>query len=476
MENIQVTTLYKEITERDPEKAYKAVRGPDSYLLESCEGGEKIARYSFIGFNPAAKITAKPGKIEFKAFDPALKEVKIAEKNPLKALRGLMEGFTLKTPALSRFFGGFVGYVSYDIIRCFTELETNTVDDLKEPMCELVLAKNNVIFDHIRKKAYVLSHEFMKKGSKVDEKETRASLDRIAEQISCADNANPAKKDTNCQHKLSTFSSNITRDKFEENVRRAIEYIRAGDIFQVVLSQRLETEYNGDVFNVYKNLKKINPSPYMYCLDFGDRKIVGSSPEMLARVEKRRVETYPIAGTRPRGRTRKEDLALEKEMLEDEKERAEHVMLVDLGRNDVGRVAEFGTVNVSKFMDVEKFSHVQHMVSEVTGRLRTGMDEFDALESIFPAGTVSGAPKVRAMEIIEELETTRRGIYAGAIGYFSFNGNMDTAISIRTIIFEKYRAYIQAGAGIVADSKPEAEFQETLNKAKGLLKALETAR
>jgi len=267
----------------------------------------------------------------------------------------------------------------------------------------------------------------------------------------------------------------MKQSEYEQNVRRAKEYIEAGDIFQVVLSQRLETRFSGDVLRVYRILKRINPSPYMYCLDFGDRKIVGSSPEMLVRVENRTVMTYPIAGTRPRGKTPEEDTRLEKDMLTDVKERAEHVMLVDLGRNDVGRVAEYGSVRVTKFMGVEKYSHVQHMVSEVEGRIMPGMDEFDAFKSIFPAGTVSGAPKVRAMEIIDELEKDCRGIYAGAVGYFSFNHNMDMAISIRTIIVEKDTAYIQAGAGIVADSIPEREYQESLNKAQGLLKTLEEA-
>ena len=298
-------------------------------------------------------------------------------------------------------------------------------------------------------------------------------IDKELREIASEFPESPTLREGETQKNLKNFSSNITRKEFMSNVEVARDYIYSGDIVQVVLSQRLETESTGDKFLIYRNLKEINPSPYMYYLDFGVRKIVGSSPEMLARVEGRRVETYPIAGTRPRGKTPEEDEKLEREMLADEKERAEHVMLVDLGRNDVGRVAKYGTVKVTKFMEVEKYSHVQHMVSEVTGELKRGMDEFDAFQSIFPAGTVSGAPKVRAMEIIDELEPTKRGIYSGAVGYFSFNGNIDTAITIRTIVFERDKAYIQAGAGIVADSKPENEYIETMNKAKGMLKALE---
>ncbi len=255
-------------------------------------------------------------------------------------------------------------------------------------------------------------------------------------------------------------------------MKRAKEYIYAGEIFQVVLSQRFEVPFSGDPFEVYLALKKINPSPYMYCLELEDKAIVGSSPEILVRVEGRKVVTRPIAGTRPRGKDVVEDEALAREMLNDEKERAEHVMLVDLGRNDIGKVARFGSVTVDEFMSIEKYSHVQHMVSNVVGELREDKDAFDALEACFPAGTVSGAPKVRAMQIIEELEPTRRGIYAGAVGYFSFSGDMDFAIAIRTIVFQNGKAYVQAGAGIVADSVPEREYEETRNKGRGMLRAI----
>ncbi len=473
-----VTQIYKEIELKDPQEAYMRIRGKDTYLLESSEGGNKVARYSFIGFNPAAKITGRNGKIIVETKNPVLKALEISKTTPLEAIKAFMQQIRLNKPAPARFFGGLVGYVSYDIIRYYINLPGNTIDDLGEPDCEFVISGNNLIFDHKVGKTYLVSQIFSleKNLTRSSMLEALENLNKTAEELLKSDyKAREAILKKPCQHKLSTFSSNLKQSEYEENVRRAKEYIRAGDIFQVVLSQRLETPFMGDVFMVYKTLKRINPSPYMYCLEFGERKIVGSSPEMLARVEEKEVMTFPIAGTRPRGKTPEDDLRLEKEMLADDKERSEHVMLVDLGRNDVGRVADYGSVKVTKFMSVEKYSHVQHMVSEVTGRLRTGMGVFDAFKSIFPAGTVSGAPKVRAMEIIEELEKTHRGVYAGAIGYFSFNQNMDMAISIRTIIFEKDKAYIQAGAGIVADSDPVTEFQESLNKANGLLKALAEA-
>ncbi len=495
---MNIIPIYIKINENNPELIYNSVRGGNTYLLESSEGSEKIARYSFIGFNPAAKLTIEDSKIKFQIFDDSLK-LKAIGKNPIEVMRNLTNQLKLKSNPEFRFFGGFVGYFSYDTMRYFIDLRGQN-NDLRGPDCEFVLAKNNIIFDHKKRETYLVSYEFSDVGD-ISRGEVVKELEKISDEISpskkilqskilirklcfrssetfglgltrntlyCDKNIEEIEKDKNKEK----FRSNMTKKEFMENVKKAKRYIYDGDIFQVVLSQRFETEFTGDKFEVYRKLKLINPSPYMYYLDFGDRKIVGSSPEMLVRVEKRRVETYPIAGTRPRGRNLEEDKKLETEMLRDEKERAEHLMLVDLGRNDIGRVAEFNSVEVTKFMDVEKYSHVQHMVSEVTGRLRRDKDEFDALRSIFPAGTVSGAPKVRAMEIINELEPTRRGIYAGCVGYLSFNHNLDMAITIRTIIFEKDKAYIQAGAGIVADSKPEKEYQETVNKAMGMMRAL----
>lgn len=474
---INVIPIYKEINpirnngikERGPEAVYMAVRSKNTYLLESAEGGEKVARYSFIGFNPVAKLEIKNGKIKFKVFDSNLRKLKLKGKDPVEIIKNLISQVEFKGKPLARFFGGFVGYFSYDLVRYFLNLKGKAGDVLKEPDCEFVLTKNNIIFDHKEKKTYLISHQFLLPDQKINKKNIFTDLEKISKAIlSFSQSSNLIKKEGR-----NNFLSNISKREFKENVKKAKKYILAGDIFQVVLSQRLETNFKGDKFQVYLNLKRINPSPYMYYLDFGQRKLVGSSPEMLVRVENRKIETYPIAGTRPRGRNLKEDKELEREVLNDEKERAEHIMLVDLARNDLGKVAKFGSVKVKRLMKVEKYSHVQHLVSEVIGELREGEDEFSIFKSIFPAGTVTGAPKVRAMEIIDELESTKRGIYAGAVGYFSFNRNLDTAITIRTIIFEKNKAYIQAGAGIVADSKPEKEYQEAMNKAQAMLKALE---
>ena len=462
---IKVTPVSVEIGLKDPDAAYAAVRGPDTYLLESAEGGEKVARYSFIGFNPVARVTIKGKRIRFETGDPQLRDLRLTCDDPLSILRNILSQFEVAKYGEARFFGGLVGYYSYDLIRHYINLEEKP-DDLNEPDCELILAKNNIIFDHAAKKTYLTQNEF----GRFDDSAAREGLEQISKEL--LKKSKITKLAAGKRRRLVT-KSNMAEKRFHRMVRSAVRYIKAGDIIQAVLSQRFETEFDGDSFEVFRNLKKINPSPYMYHLDFGGRKIVGSSPEMLARVEGRKVLTYPIAGTRPRGSDKTEDSRLETELLKDKKERAEHLMLVDLGRNDIGRVARFGTVKVNKFMSVEKYSHVQHLVSEVEGELKGGLDCFGALESIFPAGTVSGAPKVRAMEIINELEPCRRGIYAGCVGYFGFNGNMDTAITIRTAVFESKKAYVQAGAGIVADSRPEKEYKETVNKAKGILKALE---
>jgi anthranilate synthase component 1 len=478
MEKIRIISSSTEIDLKNPPEAYRAIKGPNTYLLESTEGSDRVARYSFIGYNPKAKITAKGAKVEYSASVPELRKIDVLGETPLKILKNTMKQFeNTYTETKLRFCGGFVGYLSYDYIRSKIELGNRSTDDLDQPDAEFVLTGNNIIFDHFEGKTYLLIHDFLR-GKDVSDKEKIEKALKTAElELLHRIKEN---KGNNYIKKLKTSYyeplSNTKKDDFVANVNKAKEYIRAGDIFQVVLSQRFSVPFRGDDFRIYSVLKKINPSPYMYFLDFGERKVIGSSPEMLVRVEGRRVETYPIAGTKPRGKTHEEDLFFEKVMCSDEKELAEHVMLVDLGRNDLGRVSKYGSVKVERFMDVEKYSHVQHMVSQVSGVLREECDEFDALDAVFPAGTVSGAPKVRAMEIIEELEPTHRGIYAGAIGYFSFNHNLDTAISIRTIILEKDRAYIQAGAGIVADSNPESEFQETINKASGLLKALKEAQ
>ncbi|MFH0860331.1 MAG: anthranilate synthase component I [Candidatus Altiarchaeota archaeon] len=447
--------------ELDPLYVYSQFKGKNTYILESVEGGEKVARYSIIGLNPKLRLRIKEGKADCKT-DLKLKLGR--EKNPLNTLRKVSHSFSLKEGTKTRFTGGLVGYFSYDMVRYAYDIGDSAEDDLHHPDCEYVMAGNNIIFDHVKKEIHVTANVIG------DDDSTLGKMDDAYETIL---NLPLGKKvyERPSSRKID-FQSNMTEHEYKESVKSAKEYIKAGDIFQVVLSQRLSAEYDEDPLRAYSFLKRINPSPYMYFLDFGDRKVAGSSPEMLARVEDGRVWTHPIAGTRPRGKTIREDQKLEREMLKDRKERAEHLMLVDLGRNDVGRVADFGTVNVKRFMKVEKYSHVQHIVSEVMGEMRDDRDEFDALISIFPAGTVSGAPKVRAMEIIEELEPTRRGIYAGSVGYFSYNRNMDTAIAIRTIVFDKKRAYAQSGGGIVADSKPQKEYMEARNKAKALLKAI----
>ena len=477
MEKIKIISSSTEIDLKNPQEAYRAIKGPNTYLLESTEGSDRVARYSFIGYNPKAKITAKGSKVDYSATVPELKKMDVYGETPLKILKNTMKqfdnsGITTKL----RFCGGFVGYLSYDYIRSKIKLENRSTDDLDQPDAEFVLAGNNIIFDHFEGKAYLLIHNFLGRKDVLDKEKIEKELKNTKIELFHRINDNKGKNIIKKQ-KTSHYEplSNTKKQDFITNVNKAKEYIRAGDIFQVVLSQRFTVPFHGDDFRIYSMLKNINPSPYMYYLDFGERKVIGSSPEMLVRVEGRRVETYPIAGTKPRGKTHEADLFLEKAMCSDEKEKSEHVMLVDLGRNDLGRVSKYGSVKVERFMDVEKYSHVQHMVSQVSGILREDCDEFDALDAVFPAGTVSGAPKVRAMEIIEGLEPTRRGVYAGAIGYFSFNHNLDTAISIRTVILEKYKAYIQAGAGIVADSNPESEFQETINKASGLIKALKEA-
>ena len=485
---------YEEIPFANPSSLYGILRTEEggSYLLESREGSDKLARYSIIGFDPAFKFSVKDGILKTKTYDAFLaKKMKNAAKeyetkNPLNLIKVFFGDLEIVGGIKrERFIGGFVGYLSYDYIRYFVDVGGSTVDALKQPDCEFLLTKKNIIVDHKAKKAFLLCNEFFD--------DENLSFERQSLSI---DFSNVEKRDLQKQILFkdlsSDFTSNIEKGEYERGVRAAKEYIRAGDILQVVLSQRLEADFdsgtatdgNTRAFEFYNRLSEVNPSPYMYFLDFGDRKIVGASPEMLVKVEAaglnragnrnrgRKVEGCPIAGTRRRGINEEEDKRLEEEMLNDEKERAEHLMLVDLSRNDIGKVSGFGTVKATRFMYPEKYSHVQHIVTDVVGELRTDKDEFDALEATFPAGTVSGAPKVRAMEIIEELEPTRRGIYAGCVGYFSFNRSMDTAITIRTAVFEHGKVYLQAGAGIVADSDPEREYKETMSKCAALLECM----
>lgn len=444
----------------------KVCREQFTYLLESVEGGENLARYSFIGLEPFVRYQCRRG-VGVIEDDNGRQE---AIGDPLDVLKDIMDNYRApKIDGLPRFYGGAVGYFGYDLIRYIEDIPTHTVDDLGLPDCHFVLTRLVLIFDHVKHKVKIVVNT--EPGS-----DPGAAYALAVQRINAIKNLiHEAPGTVNAANRVagsSKYLSNMTREEFMAKVERAKEYIRAGDVFQVVLSQRLTMPLQGDPFDIYRNLRTVNPAPYLYYLNFGGTVIIGSSPEMLIRVEDGIVQTCPIAGTRPRGQSREEDLGLEEELLADAKEKAEHLMLVDLGRNDVGRVCKYGSVNVRAFMGVERYSHVMHLVSNVSGRLKNGLTAYDALKACFPAGTVSGAPKVRAMEIIEELEPTRRGVYAGAIGYFGFTGNMDTCITIRTILVHNGKTYVQAGAGIVADSNPEKEYDETINKAKALLETL----
>ncbi|MFH1774059.1 MAG: anthranilate synthase component I [Methanobacteriota archaeon] len=460
---IPLVKVAKSLVKCKPADVYAALRKSSKYsfLLESAIVGEKIARYSFLGSSPQKIIRLKDGSINGSAV-----------KNPMKALRKILKYKTQRNK-LPRFFGGLLGYFSYDMVRYFEDIGSAAKDDLKQNDAEFMFVKDLIVFDHWREEVLLISNLVLENEKNI-EKEFKKAQKKISELEKILREAKPQKplhSEGLSSGKKIDIKSNFAN--FEEAVRKVKEYIYAGDIFQAVLSQRFECEVNADPLNIYLLLKEINPSPYMYFLEFDKLKIIGSSPEILVKVDNGKVVVRPIAGTRPRGSNVVEDEQLAREMLNDPKERAEHVMLVDLGRNDIGKVSKFGSVCVDEFMAVEKYSHVQHIVSNVVGELQEGKDSFDALEASFPAGTVSGAPKVRAMQIIEELEPSRRGIYAGSVGYFCFDLNMDFAITIRTIIIQNGRAYIQAGAGIVADSVPEREYQETVNKAKALLKAIE---
>jgi len=471
--------IYREIVAdlETPVSAYlKIARSPYSFLLESVEGGERLARYSFIGTEPYLVLRAGEERV-----DPLLSIAKELDKYRL-----------VSVPGLPPFHGGAVGYLAYETVRHFEELPSPDADPLGLMESLFMFADSVLVFDHLTHKIKVVSHAHLDDGN-VAEAYQRAvtRIDSLVERLN-----QPLQQETRTPQMppnpsfrsppsfpsppsppspTSPVSSNLSRAEFETKVTQAKEYIAAGEIIQVVLSQRLSKATTAAPFDIYRALRSINPSPYMYHLHLDDCHIIGASPELLVRVEEGVVATHPIAGTRPRAAGPAEDLALEEELKGDEKERAEHIMLLDLGRNDIGRVAEPSTVEVTQLMDVERYSHVMHLVSHVQGRLKSSLTPFDALRACFPAGTVSGAPKIRAMEIIAELEPDKRGPYAGAVGYFSFSGNLDTAITIRTIVMTNGTAYVQAGCGIVADSVPEREYEESMNKARALIKAIEQA-
>ncbi len=439
------------------------------FLLESVEGGEKWGRFSFIGFSPFAVFTFKNGDFEI-LFRKGKTRYSGKAKTPLEPIKEFIKRYSVhRYEGLPRFLGGAVGYISYDCIRFFEKLKISSKEVIKLPEAFFLFTDRFIVYDNLKHTFFIVV--LAEKGGYED-------AIREIEKIENVIRRGRAKMDEITFDGSFHFpiSSNFTRKKFEEIVKVAKEYIFAGDVIQVVLSQRLRTSYSGDPFRIYRALRVINPSPYMFYLELMNFQIIGSSPEVLVRVEGRDIEVKPIAGTRPRGKTVEEDMKLEEELLKSEKERAEHIMLVDLGRNDVGRVSVPGSVKVSELMTVERYSHVMHMVSSVKGVLREDVDMFSAFVSAFPAGTVTGAPKIRAMEIIDELEGERRGIYSGAIGYFDYSGNMDMAIAIRTLIKKGKDVFIQAGAGIVADSVPSLEYEETISKARALLRAVEMAK
>ncbi|HVF90800.1 MAG TPA: anthranilate synthase component I [Blastocatellia bacterium] len=456
-----------------PVAAYMKIErlSPYSFLLESVEGGEKVARYSFLGFDPHAIVRCRDAKV---AIESASGKVETAE-SMLAVLRRLAgKHIPVRLPDMPPFVCGAVGYMSYDAVRWFEDVPDENADDLDVDDAVMMFFSRLLVFDHVRHQIHLIANIFTEGKTDGMEEDYRAALEDIESMEALLDD--PAEPLPRRSAKgRAPLRSNVSREDFESGVVRAKEFIAAGDIFQVVLSQRFEVGLSAHPFEVYRSLRVVNPSPYMFYLKMGDQSIIGASPEMLVRATGRRLEYRPIAGTRPRGATETEDLILGEELRADEKEVAEHVMLVDLGRNDLGRVADFGSVEVTELMMIERYSHVMHLVSGIKARLRPGMDRFDALAACFPAGTVTGAPKVRAMEIIDELEPARRGVYAGSVMYLDYSGNLDSCISIRTILVKDGKAYIQAGAGIVADSVPETEYVETVNKARAMLQAIDMA-
>ena len=456
-----------------PVTAYLKIRDKAfSYLLESADRGKRWGRYSFIGYKPYMIVLSRDRRIEIQ--EGGGKRIVEDVGDPLNALRDLSQQFIpVVVRDLSPFQGGLVGYFNYDLIRNWERLPELFPEDRTVPECLFTASRRLIIFDHLTHQVKVVAFVYLrgKEDLKDAYKLACQEVDETIGELQCP----LSSVSGGAQLSISDLESNFKREDFEKAVRKARDYIVAGDVIQVVLSQRFSGEVAGDDFALYRNLRSINPSPYMFYLNFGEVRFIGSSPEILVRLTDGKIELRPIAGTRPRGQTPEEDGALEKDLIADPKEQAEHIMLVDLGRNDVGKVALPGSVNVPGLMEVERYSHVMHIVSRVEGSLRPELDGFDLFVATFPAGTVTGAPKVRAMEIISELEPSPRGPYAGAVGYFGFNGNMDLCITIRTITITRNRLSIQVGAGIVYDSSPDGEYQETLRKAAAMIKAVEKA-
>lgn len=450
-----------------------AQEGAASFLLESVEGGEQVGRYSFLGVNPKGLITVKNGVVTRTLHGETTQRNLSAGEDPLHAVKAEFERVRpVQLEGLPRLVGGAVGYIGYDVVRYFERLPQTAGSVLDVPDAAFLLPDTLVIFDHAKHQLIVLANAHNTGSPDAAYDDAVSRIDQIVAALGKPLPVLPAVQQPN----EDGLQSNMTQQQYEEMVRAGKAYIAAGDAFQIVLSQRFSRKTTASPLMIYRALRALNPSPYMFFLNFGgDFSLIGASPEMMVRLEDGVATVRPIAGTRPRGATEAEDQHLAEDLLQDPKERAEHVMLVDLGRNDLGRVCEYGTVKVPEMMYVERYSHVMHIVSRVQGRLRSGMDAFDLLRATFPAGTLSGAPKVRAMEIIEELEGTRRGPYGGAVGYFSFDGSMDTCITIRAVLIQGDTVHVQVGAGIVADSDPTREYEETINKARAMSVALQYA-
>lgn len=456
-----------------PVTAFRKIdNGEHSFLLESIEGGEKWARYSFLGTGPSVILRSKGNRVEIvHGAQCTVHEVE----DPTTLLRQELSRYQpVEVPGLPRFVGGAVGYLGYDMVRHFEALPSERPDTINAWDSYFMITDSLLIFDNVKQKIQVVATAHLD-GTVSLEDAYQAAVERINRLVSQLRSPLSVGPVTIPASSSVGFSSTTTQAAFEAAVEKAKEYVRAGDIIQVVLSQRMSGDLTVDPFDIYRVLRTLNPSPYMFFLRCGDTIVTGASPEVMVRKEGTRVELRPIAGTRPRGTTPEQDTRLAEELLADPKERAEHVMLVDLGRNDLGRVCTTGSVEVSELMVIERYSHVMHIVSNVRGELAGGQDAFDLVRATFPAGTLSGAPKIRAMEIIDELEPVRRGVYGGAVGYVSFSGNMDLAIAIRTLVVKDGKVHLQAGAGIVADSDPTAEWQETVNKAMAVRKAIEIA-
>ncbi|MEA3407838.1 MAG: anthranilate synthase component I [Chloroflexota bacterium] len=455
-----------------PISVYLKLRGlGSSFLLESVEGGEHLARYSMIGTQPRAILRSWGDRVVLEE-EGRWEEFALGEEDILDVLRAYLPTYASdRQGGLPRFTGGAVGYMGYDLVRSFERLPESAPDTLELPEAVFLISDRLVIYDHARHCLLAIAHADPSDTGSV--REAEAALDEMVARLKRPLPTPRASARDASETEEKEFTSAFSREEFEGAVRKTKEYIAAGDIFQAVISRRIHRGTEAQPLDVYRALRRVNPSPYMFYLELPDGlRLIGSSPEVLVRLDRGTAETRPLAGTRRRGETVEEDEDLAKELLADPKERAEHVMLVDLARNDLGRVCRFGTVSTPTMMEIERYSHVMHIVSEVRGELEDSKDAFDLLRACFPAGTVSGAPKVRAMEIIEELEPERRGPYAGAVGYFGFSGNMDTCITIRTIVMQGKEVYLQAGAGIVADSDPAREFEETNNKLRALSQAL----